>query len=110
MGEIAEMMLEGILCEGCGTFIDEHGPGHPRYCSKACHPINLQVALKRPTWEKTPAAKRAAKHNHERRERAKEAGKKFGCDKCSKLCRTPEGLAQHKIDKHASLEQSGSGK
>ena len=37
MGEIAEMMLEGLLCEGCGDFIDEDGDeGIPRYCSPEC--------------------------------------------------------------------------
>lgn len=37
MGEIADMMLDGTLCEGCGEYIDdEGGDGIPRYCSKEC--------------------------------------------------------------------------
>lgn len=37
MGDIADMMLEGDLCECCGSFIDqEGGSGFPRYCSAAC--------------------------------------------------------------------------
>lgn len=37
MGEYAEMMLDGTLCEGCGTFIDSDGAaGFPRYCSNQC--------------------------------------------------------------------------
>jgi len=37
MGEYAEMMLDGTLCECCGTFIDdEGGDGIPRYCSNQC--------------------------------------------------------------------------
>ncbi len=36
MGEIADMMLEGDLCEGCGSFIDLKGAGFPRYCSAQC--------------------------------------------------------------------------
>lgn len=37
MGEIAEMMLDGTLCEGCGEYIDGEGAeGFPRYCSKQC--------------------------------------------------------------------------
>jgi hypothetical protein len=37
MGEIADMMLDGTLCEGCGEFIDDDGAeGFPRYCSKEC--------------------------------------------------------------------------
>ncbi len=36
MGEIAEMMLEGDLCEACGTALDGNGYGIPRYCSNEC--------------------------------------------------------------------------
>lgn len=41
MGEIAEMMLDGTLCEACGTVMDDmmegnEPPGHPRYCSRQC--------------------------------------------------------------------------
>lgn len=37
MGEIAEMMINGDLCENCGEFIDdEGGDGFPRYCSSRC--------------------------------------------------------------------------
>jgi hypothetical protein len=32
MGEIADMMLDGTLCEQCGEFIDEGG-GFPRLCA-----------------------------------------------------------------------------
>lgn len=33
MGEIAEMMLEGDLCAGCGVYLAGEGCGVPRYCS-----------------------------------------------------------------------------
>ena len=36
MGEAAEMMLDGTLCEGCGGYIEGEAEGFPRYCSKAC--------------------------------------------------------------------------
>lgn len=36
MGEIAEMMLDGTLCAGCGVYLEGDGEGIPRYCSKAC--------------------------------------------------------------------------
>lgn len=58
MGDIAEMLLDGTMCEGCGEFIydesdefmddeyaegdedddftDYEGEGIPRYCSKTC--------------------------------------------------------------------------
>lgn len=32
MGEIAEMMLNGDLCEGCGIYLPGDGEGFPRYC------------------------------------------------------------------------------
>ncbi|MCG1009254.1 hypothetical protein J4760_04200 [Salinicoccus sp. ID82-1] len=37
MGEIADMMLDGTLCEGCGVVFDdivagEEEPGYPRTC------------------------------------------------------------------------------
>jgi len=35
MGEVADMMIEGYLCERCGTVVDEQEPGHPRLC-KPC--------------------------------------------------------------------------
>lgn len=36
MGEIADMMLEGELCEGCGVYIGRGAQGYPGYCSRAC--------------------------------------------------------------------------
>jgi hypothetical protein len=37
MGEIAEMMMEGILCEGCGVALvtgpNDEIPGYPRKCA-----------------------------------------------------------------------------
>ncbi len=38
MGEIADMMLEGDLCAGCGVYMDGDGDGFPRYCSASCDP------------------------------------------------------------------------
>ena len=34
MGEFADMMLAGILCDRCGTYIDDQEPGHPRLCEE----------------------------------------------------------------------------
>lgn len=36
MGEIADMMLDGTLCEGCGVYLEGEANGYPRYCSKEC--------------------------------------------------------------------------
>ena len=35
MGEIADMMLDGTLCECCGEYIGEDS-GYPGYCSEEC--------------------------------------------------------------------------
>lgn len=32
MGEVADMMLSGFLCECCGEYLDGEEPGHPRKC------------------------------------------------------------------------------
>lgn len=45
MGDIAEMTLEGILCEGCGEYIG-YPVGYPRYCA-ACSCANNE-----PYWSK----------------------------------------------------------
>lgn len=31
MGDVADMILEGILCEACGVYIGD-AVGHPRLC------------------------------------------------------------------------------
>jgi hypothetical protein len=37
MGEIADMVIEGILCEGCGVYMDDEYYDAPRKCSD-CQP------------------------------------------------------------------------
>jgi hypothetical protein len=32
MGDFADMVIEGIMCEMCGVFIDAEGCGHPQKC------------------------------------------------------------------------------
>lgn len=32
MGEIANMMVDGVLCQQCGVLVDGDVPGYPRYC------------------------------------------------------------------------------
>lgn len=33
MGEIADMMISGLLCQTCGVLIDGEEPGYPRFCT-----------------------------------------------------------------------------
>lgn len=35
MGEVTDMILDGILCEECGEYIDDDETGYPRKCA-AC--------------------------------------------------------------------------
>ena len=39
MGEIADMMLDGTLCEGCGVFLNDEAAGYSCYC-EGCEPAN----------------------------------------------------------------------
>ena len=39
MGELADMHLDGTLCEQCGEFLDGEAPGYPRLC-KDCEEEN----------------------------------------------------------------------
>jgi hypothetical protein len=32
MGDIAEAILDGTLCQVCGELIDDDAPGYPRTC------------------------------------------------------------------------------
>ena len=33
MGDIADMMLDGTLCQLCGVYLDGEGNGCPTYCA-----------------------------------------------------------------------------
>ena len=39
MGEIAEMHLDGTLCERCGVYLGQP-VGYPRYCSDCFHDMD----------------------------------------------------------------------
>lgn len=95
MGEIADMMLAGILCEGCGEFIDESGPGHPRRCAGCDMSPRTLRSVKR-----VVGRQRQAERENQQRHQAAKVRKPFACDQCQKLCRTAAGLADHKRIKH----------
>lgn len=54
MGDIADMMLDGILCAGCGVALDDvcedgfETPGYPRYCCKGCEPAGELRKARKP--------------------------------------------------------------
>lgn len=40
MGDIADLTIEGTLCQLCGTYIDGDSPGFPRYCDQCRATVN----------------------------------------------------------------------
>lgn len=57
MGEIADMMIEGAMCQSCGEFLGDE-VGYPRYC-RACAcdvPEPSKPKVKCPTCGKRVAA------------------------------------------------------
>jgi DNA-directed RNA polymerase subunit RPC12/RpoP len=79
MGEIAEMMLDGTLCEGCGVFLEDGGGGYPRRCIQCEEDARI------------------AEIDHGARQLA--ASMKVKCPDCGKRVK-PNGLANHIRDKH----------
>ncbi len=82
MGEVAEMMLDGTLCAGCGVAMDDicdgfEAPGYPRYCSKACEPEDHKQFFLDPI----------------------PLPPKVKCELCGRKV-APSGLKNHKRDKH----------
>lgn len=73
MGEIADMMLDGTLCEGCGVALDGEAGGFPRRCAD-CR-------------RETPSAP------------APTTPGKVQCRYCDRWL-SPAGVGQHVHDKH----------
>lgn len=91
MGDIADMMLDGTLCEGCGVYMPGEGQGVPRRC-RDCRPIK---------------AERKA-DNIARSQAEQAAAKKHPCPTCGRKLRMV-GMADHMRDAHgpASLSVRG---
>jgi hypothetical protein len=60
MGEIAEMMLDGTLCESCGIPLNDDPPGYPCMCAH-CH-VSKRIYTA-PAKVKCPVCKKKVKHN-----------------------------------------------
>ena len=43
MGEMADMIIDGTVCEECGAFLDGAMPGYPRKCSDCGGDINVDA-------------------------------------------------------------------
>lgn len=93
MGEVAEMMLEGFLCEGCGDIIGDpetgESQGFPGRCASCIAGSGLKVPL--PVHKrKTPPS--SGQHGPAR---------KFRCH-CNKGFRSAFALEQHQRDTHGT--------
>src|SRR6185312_10679181 len=102
MGEIADMMLDGTLCEGCGEFMGDDGDGWPRYCSPDC------AAARGMPY--TPPDKRPKLNNPLRRVLAKERPRdrgpyQCGHPGCDQTFRTEHAARQHRRDKHGAIDE-----
>jgi hypothetical protein len=87
MGEIADMMLDGTLCEACGSYIEGNGEGFPRYCSDQC-------ARDRGADQLTMTRKERHAANHAPR---------VNCPTCRKRVKAV-GLGQHMRDVHGGSD------
>lgn len=87
MGEIAEAMLDGELCEGCGVYMGD-ACGYPRRC-RGCRP--------------TRAERKAANIARHAAEQARQ--KKAPCPTCGKRVRLV-GMADHQRDAHSTESAS----
>lgn len=82
MGEYAEMMLDGTLCEGCGVYMHGDANDAPRRC-RSCRPSK---------------AERKAE-NIARHEANNATQKKAPCPVCGKRVKAM-GMADHQRDAH----------
>jgi hypothetical protein len=74
MGEIADMMLDGTLCEGCGEFLGADG-GFPQRCAACSRDSSASSAIDAVIGTKVP------------------------CPTCKRHVK-PTGLKDHMRDKH----------
>ena len=100
MGEIADMVLEGVLCQQCGTFMD-HETGHPQTCAGCAGEVNFRTSG-RPS-NKIGARWSDGSHlvsNWQNRAQAEVPAKvKVVCPNCGKRIKAV-GFYQHMSDAH----------
>lgn len=93
MGDAADMMLDGTLCEGCGVFMDGEACDYPRLCAdcaKDRRSMGREVERNGDFWidcgQKKPAKARSLA--------------KVKCPTCGRKVKH-NGLKDHQRDAHA---------
>ena len=88
MGEIAEMMLDGTLCEGCGVFLNAEPTGYPCYCNSCA-------------GERKASRKVQNVAAHQKMQADQ---KKISCLVCGRKVKTI-GMSNHMKDSHPAAKQ-----
>lgn len=90
MGEIADMMLDGTLCEGCGEYLDGESDGIPRYCGGCDSSVPMHYTTPK---DRRRSANSTASIN---------ARKPFRCPTCPRRFGTAVGMKHHHRDVHGA--------
>lgn len=94
MGEYADMILDGTMCQGCGEWLNDgdDGDGFPGWCY-SCQPDDEPV-------------KKASRQKYARKKH--ETGK-LPCPACERRFNSAEALRMHHSDKHAATNPERAG-
>ena len=87
MGDVADMMLDGTLCAGCGVVLNGEGDGIPRYCGMC----NRDIAAYDKAQQKAANIERNARQ------------KKTKCPYCGKRVKEI-GLSMHVDALHSDIQ------
>jgi hypothetical protein len=100
MGEIAEMMLDGTLCEGCGVYLPGDGIGVPRRCRDCAKDARGQPKLTSP---RTKVKVRSGKADLPKwaTHAVDDVVQRFHCAHCIRHFVTDDAARQHVKDNHA---------
>ncbi len=64
MGEVADMMLDGTLCQGCGVFLNDDPPGYPCSCHDCKKGVKTRERKPQPIAKvRYPTCNKKVKHN-----------------------------------------------
>ena len=97
MGEIADMMLDGTLCECCGCYIGSDA-GFPQYCSDECAADRGALAQRSSTFARTPVKARY--------DAVTKVAKPYTCqiDGCGKRFASQADKRRHRRMKHEAAQ------